>query len=144
MATLTIKNKYQVTLGKLVKESKEQGAIPDVIDINGREAWDILNEIRLVGSGGFAVEPNGKFDPQFMLRNSKEPFDQQTAEDLVTRWWKKEFQMVFKYEEERIPLVVKNDRKKVVKAVTHVKMNPTTTEKIDKPVDTGDNTPTED
>ena len=106
MATLQIKNKYEVSFIKLIKESKEDGGIPDRIQINGREAWEILNEIRAVGSGAFVIEPTDEYDPQFLLKSSKERIDQDVAEDLVTRWWRKQFSVIFKNKADKIPVEV--------------------------------------
>jgi len=107
MATLQIKNKYEVTFKKLISESRGAGGVPDLLQVNGKEAWDILNEMRLVGMHGFEVEATDEYDPNFMLRSSKDKLDKETATDLVTRWWKKEFKVNFLDDHKRrIPIEV--------------------------------------
>ncbi len=138
MATLKIKNKFEVSFRKLIKESATDGGIPDVIEVNGREGWEILNEIRLVGSGGFEIELTGHYDPNFLLKSTKERLDKETATDLVTRWWKGEFKVVFKHQKDKIPVNVVNESpspkpkgppNQIIKGG----------EVVDKPDDSGDN-----
>ena len=112
MATLQIKNKYSVSLAKLIRESKKDGGIPDFIEVSAKEAWEILNEIRAVRNTGFVIEGTAHYDPQFLLNASQEKLELIVAEDLVTRWFKGDYNVFFKKESDRIPIYVK--RKKVV------------------------------
>lgn len=146
MATLQIKNKYQVSFIKLIKETKAEGGVPDVIQVNGKEGWDILNEIRLVGNKGFEVEGGEEYDPQFILKSSEEPIEKDKAQDLVTRWWKKEFKVFFKDVKERIEVVVVSSPAPKP-TPPEPKMPPNTPVKegeVDKPTDSGDNKESDD
>lgn len=131
MATLQIKNKYEVSFRKLIRESGTDGGIPDVIQVSGKEAWDILNEIRECGQRGFVVKVTGKYDPNFMLKSTKEKLDKETAQDLVNRWWKKEYEILFKHIKDKIPVVVIN-----TKPPAPPKELPA---EVDKPDDSGNN-----
>ena len=106
MATLLIKNKYEVSFRKLVRESRTDGGIPDVIHVNGKEAWDILNEIRAVGLQGFEIEAGDEYDPKFILKASKEKIEKDAATDIVKRWWLKDFGVLFLDGDNKIPIHV--------------------------------------
>jgi len=106
MATLQLKNKHEVAYRKLIREVEKDNGIPECLEVNGREAWHILNEIRLVGQGAFDVEASDEYDPQFLLKPSEEPVEFKVAEDLVTRWYKGDFRVYFKHENEKIPVNV--------------------------------------
>ena len=126
MATLQIKNKYEVTFNKLIKESRADNGIPDYIEVNGREAWDILNEIGRVGSDAWVINPTDEYDPKFVINANKGsviPFD--TAEELVTKWWKKEFAVIFKIQKDDIPIIVVADTKKDTAKSMETRAKPT-------------------
>ena len=117
MATLQIKNKYEVTFNKLIKESGVDGGIPDYIEVSGREGWDILSEIGRLGSDSWIINPTDEYDPKFVINANKGstiPFE--TAEELVTKWWKKEFSVIFKTQKkDEIPIIVVSDTRKDAK-----------------------------
>ena len=106
MATLRIKNKYEVSLLKLLKETGEDGGIPENFEVSGKEAWDILNEIRAVKQTRFVIEPTTEYDPQFILKSSTDKLDPQTAQELVTRWYSGEFKVILRKEKFSVPLKV--------------------------------------
>ena len=135
MASLQIKNKYEVALAKLIRETKKDGGIPDFIEVSAKEAWEILNEIRAVSKTGFVIEAMPHYDPRFLLNSSNEKLELEVAEDLVTRWFKGDFSVYFTKEIEKtnkmmdkIPIRIK--RKKVTPQP----------EVLDKPEEKVDNT----
>lgn len=126
----------------MIKESAKDNGIPSYIEVDGREAWEILNEIRAVGYGGFEIVAGEEYDPQFILKASEDRLNRQQAEDLVGRWWKKEFTVNYKNNQERISVVVVNKPKKQVSHPT-----PPVKDKepeVDKPEENGDNDKTDD
>ena len=96
MAVLQLKNKYEVSLTKLLKQSAEDGGVPDFFEVSGREAWEILNEMRAVPQTKFVIESTDEYDPQFILKSTTEKLDHDTAQDLVTHWFNKEFGVTLK------------------------------------------------
>ena len=139
MATLKFQNKYQVTFNKLVKEGMDIEGKPASTDVSGKEAWDILNVIRLVGTIGFHVEP-GSYDPTFMLRSSAKAIERDVAADLINRWFRREFEVFFKYKigGEKIPVKVIPAKKKAVTKTITVDVKPKET--VDKTTNKDDNT----
>jgi len=117
MATLKVKNRYEIAFIKMIKDSNELGGIPDFIEINGREAWELLNEIRAVKSDKIVVNAGTEYDPQFILKGSTDKIEHKVAEDLVTRWFKDEFGVSFIHEDEEIPIIVKAELKRREKPV---------------------------
>ena len=127
MATLKFQNKYQVTFNKLVKEGKDNGGIPDCIEVFAKEGWDILNEIRVVGERGFKVVA-GEYDPSFRLRSTAKKFESKEAADLINRWFRREFEIFFKYPptNEEIPVKVIREPKKITGKVEPKKVDKST------------------
>ena len=123
MATLQIKNKYEVSLANF-------------IEITAKEAWEILNEIRAVPNTLFVIEATPHYDPQFLLKSSDEKIEMIVAEDLVTRWYKGDFSVFIKVVtsmkagSDKIPLRVKKKKAEPKPA------------KVDKPEEKDDNSET--
>lgn len=113
MATMRLKNKYEVSFIKMIKEAKKDKGIPDEIAINGHEAWDVLNEIRALKHDCYIVGSTSEYDPRFELKDSGK-LERKDAQALVTKWYQGKFDICFKYEGAEIPLVVepKNREKK--------------------------------
>lgn len=105
MATMRLKNKYEVTFIKMIKETKKDKGIPDEIAIDGHEAWDILNEIRALKRDCYVIVPTEEYDPRFELK-STDKLERDEAQPIVTKWYQGMFEIYFKFEGDEIPLVV--------------------------------------
>ena len=109
MATLKLKNKYEVSFNKLVSAAKKSGGIPSTIDVSVKEARDILKEINEVHSSVFVVDvAQGAEDPRFMMKNLE---DIEIVKQLLIHWWDGDFNVYFWYgdmQNAKIPIKIIN------------------------------------
>ena len=107
MAVLKLKNNYEVALVKLIKELAEHDGIPDHFEVSGKEAWEILNEYRSVSATKFVIKPSAEYDPKFILKASTDKLEMEIAQDLITRWFNGEFEVILQYDAKtEVPLKV--------------------------------------
>jgi hypothetical protein len=92
MATMHIKNKYEVSLKELIKKTKEKGGVPARIEVTPQEAWDILREIQAFGKGSpFVIGAEYQlaesiFEIKSRLFNNKSTIGREEALQLINRW----------------------------------------------------------
>lgn len=129
MATMHIKNKYEVSLNELIDATKKKGGIPKHVDVSPQEAWDILREIALFGKsspfviGGQYQLASSVFEIKSRLLNKKEAIELEEAKELVSKWMRGEFTVYFndlpihvKWETPNIPTPAGPVREKLEKA----------------------------
>lgn len=97
MATMHIKNKYEVSFTELINETEKKKGIPKEITIEPMEAWGILNEIRSGSSQKFEIKILRDGD-NFSLYNRLRRGGDHTADEaneLLRMWHAGEFSIYF-------------------------------------------------
>lgn len=114
MATMHIKNKYEVSLKELIQQTRQKGGVPERIDISPQEAWDILREIHRFGRNSpFSIgskhghTTSTQFELSSRLVNNSNPIAREEATQLIKQWMQGEFEIFFN----DIPLTVKREAK---------------------------------
>jgi hypothetical protein len=114
MATMHIKNKFEVSFKELISATKQKGGVPDHIDVSPQEAWDILREIHRFGRNSpFSIssccghQTSKQFEVASRLVNKSEPIEREEALNLINSWIRGEYQVHLN----DIPIDVKPDRK---------------------------------
>lgn len=92
MAVMHIKNKYEVSLKELMRETKKSGGDPELIVIDQFEAWDILKEMRRVGKIRSEFEfTSDKHTAMYLeaaaiIWNGKQELNKDVATKLIVPW----------------------------------------------------------
>lgn len=114
MATMHIKNKFEVSFKELITATKQKGGVPDHIDVTPQEAWDILREIHRFGrkspfsiSGYCGHQTSKQFEVAARLVNKTEPIERAEALNLINSWMRGEYQVHLN----GIPIDVKPEQK---------------------------------
>jgi hypothetical protein len=104
MATMHLKNKYEVSFRELINETEKKKGIPKEITVEPMEAWGILNEIRSASSPSFDIKVLKEHD-SFSLYSRLRRGDDHTADEaneLIRMWHNGDFAVYF----DNIPLRV--------------------------------------
>ena len=106
---ITLKNKYQITLKKLIQQCLDCGGIPETIRLTPTEGWLLLKEISL-----FYQDPD--YINQFSFNHADDVsdlrfifpqishYDKQQAKQLLVDWIDRKYTICF----QQIPLYISN------------------------------------
>lgn len=112
---LTIKNRIQQALQKLLDRSDEAGGIPDVFLSSKKEFGQLLVELNKLGSTNTSVTFGGN-NPPNIIEIYRQQFTNESVNDLIRRWVDNDYTVKFvevpivyssKIWEEEKPKVVK-------------------------------------
>lgn len=104
-----LKNKFHLALTTLIEECKKKKGIPDFVEVDPSEAWNILKEYKEYGDSDFSFKRiGGGTDAVFWIKTSNLS-DQNVAKPIIASWIRGEIEVHFK----KIPLKVMKAKKTV-------------------------------
>jgi len=84
------------------------GGIVESINVNVKEAYFILKEIKEVHTGVLFIRNICGEDPRFLLRSD---LTLEHAQKLIEDWYNHKFEVLIRYNRDTIPILIKLDKK---------------------------------